>query len=120
MSSRACAIYKSLKKPDNYLYVEKQGDFSKVPAPLLQLLGTLEWVMDIDISPDSKLARAAAAQQCRQLEELKNNLQLPPKTYYRSATSSMYRAVSHRGRDPLISLINASRGALSSFTRCSY
>lgn len=81
MSSRACAIYKSLKKTDNYLYVEKQGDFSKVPAPLLQLLGTLEWVMDIDISPDRKLARADAAQVCRQLEEQGYYLQLPPKTY---------------------------------------
>lgn len=81
MQGGQCAIYKSLKKSDHYLYVEKQGDFSRVPAPLLQLLGSLEWVMDLELGPGRKLASADAAEVRRQLEEQGYYLQLPPKKF---------------------------------------
>lgn len=81
MQGCQCAIYKSLKKSDNYLYVEKQGDFSRVPAALLQLLGSLEWVMDLELGPGRKLARADTAEVRRQLEQQGYYLQLPPKKF---------------------------------------
>lgn len=80
-SSQACAVYKSLKKSDSYLYVEKEGEFARVPAPLLQMLGRLEFVMTLDVAPRRKLANADAAQVCRQLREQGYYLQLPPKTF---------------------------------------
>src|SRR3569832_2218328 len=57
--SQPCAIYKSLKKFDSYLYVEKEGEFARVPAPLLQMLGRLEFVMTIELTPRRKLAKEA-------------------------------------------------------------
>ncbi len=76
-----CTIYKSAKKDDTYLYIEKEGDFSGVPDSLLQLLGGLERVMELDLAPPRKLARADAEQVRAQLREQGYYLQMPPKTY---------------------------------------
>src|SRR3569833_3399430 len=76
-----CAIYKSFLFFVCYLYVEKEGEFARVPAPLLQMLGRLEFVMTIERTPRRKLANADAAQVCRQLREQGYYLQLPPKTF---------------------------------------
>src|SRR3569832_1820029 len=79
--SQPCAIYKSLKKFDSYLYVEKEGEFARVPAPLLQMLGRLEFVMTIELTPRRMLANADSSQVCLQLCEHGYFLQLPPKTF---------------------------------------
>ncbi len=50
-------IYKSLKKDELYLYLNKKDDFSKIPDSLLKSFGRLEFVMELDISPERKLAR---------------------------------------------------------------
>ncbi|MEK7322921.1 MAG: YcgL domain-containing protein [Pseudomonadota bacterium] len=76
-----CTIYKSAKKDDTYLYVEKEGDFSRVPDSLLQLLGGLEQVMELELTPLRKLARADVEQVRAQLREQGYYLQMPPKTY---------------------------------------
>lgn len=80
-ATQSCAIYKSHKKFDSYLYVEKEGDFTRVPPSLLQLLGRLEFVMTLELSPQRKLANADTAQVCRQLKEQGYYLQMPPKTF---------------------------------------
>ena len=51
-----CFIYKSLKKDYLYLYVTKKDDFSKVPDALFKHLGKMEFVMDLELSPQRKLA----------------------------------------------------------------
>lgn len=76
-----CTIYKSAKKDDTYLYVEKEGDFSRVPDSLLQLLGGLEQVMELELTLLRKLARADVEQVRAQLREQGYYLQMPPKTY---------------------------------------
>lgn len=75
----SCAIYKSLKKFDSYLYVEREGDFTRVPPALLQMLGRLDHVMTLELTPERKLANADVAQVRRQLSEQGYYLQLPPK-----------------------------------------
>jgi uncharacterized protein YcgL (UPF0745 family) len=55
-----CFIYKSLKKDYLYLYVVNKDDFSKVPEALLNSFGKMEFVMDIELSPERKLAREDA------------------------------------------------------------
>ncbi len=74
-----CVIYKGRKKADTYLYLEREGDFSRVPAPLLALLGPLEQVMALELTPDRVLARADAEQVRKQLREQGFYLQMPPK-----------------------------------------
>ena len=76
-----CTIYRSSKKDDTYLYVEKEDDFSRVPESLLKLLGALERVMDLEIAPERRLARADAEQVRAQLQTQGYYLQLPPKTF---------------------------------------
>lgn len=73
-----CAIYKSNKKADTYLYVQEEGDFSRVPPDLLSLLGRLDLVMTLELTPDRTLARADPEQVRQQLETPGYYLQLPP------------------------------------------
>ena len=59
-----CAIYKSRKKQDTYLYTATKDDFSRVPETLLKLIGELVHVMDLDLSPERKLAQEDTAEYC--------------------------------------------------------
>ncbi len=73
-----CAIYMSNKKADTYLYVQEKGNFSRVPADLLSLLGRLDLVMTLELTPDRTLARVDPEQVRQQLETRGYYLQLPP------------------------------------------
>ncbi|NIP72302.1 MAG: YcgL domain-containing protein [Gammaproteobacteria bacterium] len=73
-----CVVYRSARKADTYLFVECAGGFSKVPAELLQHLGRLERVMDLDLAARPKLARTDSATVERHLVEDGYYLQLPP------------------------------------------
>ncbi len=53
-----CWIYKGLKRPDSYLYLDREGDFAHVPKALLDLFGPLELVMQLELGPERRLARA--------------------------------------------------------------
>ncbi|MFQ5937499.1 MAG: YcgL domain-containing protein [Acidiferrobacterales bacterium] len=72
-----CAIYKSRRKADTYLYVEEESNFARVPASLLTLLGELEFVMTLELSPQRTLAQADPEEVRRQLREQGYYLQLP-------------------------------------------
>lgn len=76
-----CAIYKSNKKADTYLYIEREDDFSRVPDSLLRLLGNMELVIALDLTPDRQLAQADAGDVRKQLHETGYYLQLPPRAY---------------------------------------
>ena len=76
-----CSVYKSLKKVDTYLYVEPGEDFKRVPPALLDMLGKLEFVMDVDLDKRDKLAHADLQQVKAALTEQGYYLQLPPKAY---------------------------------------
>ena len=71
-------IYKGSLKADTYLYVERENDFSRVPKIVLDLLGSLELVMDIDLAKREKLARAEITEVIHKLMEQGFFLQLPP------------------------------------------
>lgn len=73
-----CVIYKSGRKPDTYLYVEKADDFTRVPQELLVRLGDLSSVMELELTPERNLVRAQAPEVIRQLQEQGYYLQLPP------------------------------------------
>ena len=73
-----CVIYKSLRKTDTYLFVEREDDFSRVPAGLLEALGKLELVMHLELNPERQLAQADANQVRQQVGERGFYLQLPP------------------------------------------
>jgi uncharacterized protein YcgL (UPF0745 family) len=73
-----CAIYKSARKAQTYLFVNKRDDFSSVPDGLMKTFGTPNLVTLINLDTKEKLAMA-------DLEKVKSNLiekgfylQLPP------------------------------------------
>jgi len=74
-----CFIYKSLKKDYLYLYIVKKDDFSKVPDALVNSLGKMEFVMDLMLSPERKLAREDVGKVIVNLKEQGFFVQLPPK-----------------------------------------
>jgi len=75
-----CAIYKGNKKIDHYLYVEREGDFSRVPQALLSLLGKLELVMTLELGPERKLLQADINQVRKELVEQGYYFQMPPRS----------------------------------------
>ncbi len=73
-------IYKGHKKPDSYLYIEDEDDFSRVPEELLAVLGRLELVMTLELTPQRKLIRADVTQVITALSEEGFYLQMPDKS----------------------------------------
>ena len=54
-------VYKSLRKPDTYVYLRKRDDFLVVPEAVRQPLGELAFVLEVALTPERRLARADAA-----------------------------------------------------------
>lgn len=73
-----CAIYKSYRRVNTYLYVQEENDLARVPQGLLSLLGRLELVMTLELTPERTLAQADPNDVRRQLQEQGYYLQLPP------------------------------------------
>lgn len=73
-----CAIYKSTRKQDTYLYLAAKDDFSRVPEPLLKMLGAPIHVMNLELTPERRLAREDVNEVMRCLSERGWFLQMPP------------------------------------------
>ncbi|MBL1260060.1 MAG: YcgL domain-containing protein [Thiotrichaceae bacterium] len=78
-----CAVYKSEKKSDYYVYLKRVDDeavdFSCIPDVLDKMLGNLEFVMDLELSEARKLARADVKEVIASLRGDGFYLQTPPK-----------------------------------------
>jgi uncharacterized protein YcgL (UPF0745 family) len=73
-----CQVFKSPRKQEMYLFVEKSRGLEQVPEALLASFGEPEERMVLVLTPDKKLARANTAEV---LDEIVNRgfyLQLPP------------------------------------------
>ena len=73
-----CFVYKGSRKPDAYLYIRREGNFSQVPESLLRLMGALQLVLSFDLTADSTLAQAPVKEVLEQLRDRSFYLQLPP------------------------------------------
>ncbi|MDH5299974.1 MAG: YcgL domain-containing protein [Gammaproteobacteria bacterium] len=74
-----CNIYKSLKKPDTYVFIDSDAKLEEVLPPTLKpILGILELAMVLDIYPEKKLARAPATEVLANIKKQGFHLQLPP------------------------------------------
>lgn len=76
-----CAIYKSGKKTDCYLFVEQEDSFERVPETLLKMLGALEHVMTIDLDERKKLSQADPVEVKKLIIEQGYFLQMPANDY---------------------------------------
>jgi uncharacterized protein YcgL (UPF0745 family) len=71
-------VYKSLKKADTYVYLAGRDDFARLPAPVRERLGSLQFVLDVALTPGRKLARVDADTVRDNLASRGFHLQMPP------------------------------------------
>ena len=72
-----CSIYKSLKKDNTYLYINKKDDFADVPAQLMSTFGKPQFVMVIKLEGRT-LALANVEKVKEALRTVGFYLQVPP------------------------------------------
>lgn len=73
-----CFVYASRRKPDTYVWLRQRNHFDLLPVPLLEQLGELHFVLDVDLTPERRLPREQAATVLASLQEQGWYLQLPP------------------------------------------
>lgn len=73
-----CCVYKSLRKQETFLFVLVEDDFSRVPEQLLEALGKLEKLIELELTPERQMARGKASHIINDLLEKGFHLQLPP------------------------------------------
>ena len=73
-----CYIYKSLKKADLYVYLDRKDDFSRLPEACFKLMGNLEYVMNLELTSERKLARENTDKVLKNLHEKGFFIQMPP------------------------------------------
>ena len=71
-------VYKSLKKADTYVYLAARDGFARLPEPLRAQLGNLQFVLDVELTPQRKLAREDVAVVREHLAARGFHLQFPP------------------------------------------
>ncbi|GGI73187.1 YcgL domain-containing protein [Shewanella hanedai] len=73
-----CAVYKSRRKLDSYLFVEKRNEFERVPEALLEMFGSPELVMMLPLMKRDHLGFADIEKVKTELAAKGYYLQLPP------------------------------------------
>lgn len=73
-----CAIYRSSKRDQTYLYVEKRDDFSRVPEALMRSFGQPQFAMTLLLDGRKRLVNADLDSVKQALAGQGYYLQLPP------------------------------------------
>ncbi|MDO8844984.1 YcgL domain-containing protein [Methylicorpusculum sp.] len=73
-----CFIYKSLKKDQLYLYLTQKDDFSTLPEALFQSVSPMQFVMELELTPERKLARENPEKVIENLNNKGFFIQMPP------------------------------------------
>ena len=73
-------IYRCSKKPDMYIYLAEEDDFSKVPKEIFNSLGIISFSMELEMHADRKLSKEYPEKVMENLNENGFHLQLPDET----------------------------------------
>ncbi len=73
-----CFVYRSRKRNNTYVYLSERDGFAVLPAELAAGLGTLEFALELELTPQRKLAVADAARVLQHLNEFGFHVQFPP------------------------------------------
>ena len=73
-----CFIYRSRKRNGTYIYLRERDAFSVLPPALADGLGVLEFALEIELTPERKLAIEDAVRVLRHLKEFGFHVQFPP------------------------------------------
>ncbi|MDX1452916.1 MAG: YcgL domain-containing protein [Oleiphilaceae bacterium] len=78
MTKRLCSVFKSSRKAEMYVYVDRKVGTTDLPEALLKVFGEPIHVMDLILTEEKKLARASAPEVLSSIEEQGFYLQMPP------------------------------------------
>ena len=73
-----CYVYKCSRRADTYLYLREREGFDLLPELLRKQLGELAFVLEVELSPQRRLAQADAGVVMAALAANGYYLQLPP------------------------------------------
>lgn len=73
-----CSVLRSSLKDFTYIYLAKDSEFDDLPIALKKVFGEPELVMELELTPDRKLAYEDIAQVIKNLAEQGYHLQMPP------------------------------------------
>ena len=73
-----CSVYKSSRKAEMYVYVDRKSGVEALPESLLSMCGEPSHVLDMVLTQDKKLARAEAQEVLAKIAEQGFYLQMPP------------------------------------------
>jgi uncharacterized protein YcgL (UPF0745 family) len=74
----SCWVYRSPRKQEMYLYLAEENRFDNVPGALLERFGQPMLVIELQLSPERKLAREDVLMVMSNLRTKGFHLQLPP------------------------------------------
>ena len=72
-----CFIYRCCLKPDMYIYLAEEDVFDNVPKEIFNSLGIVEFSMELNITPETRLAREDTETVIGNLKQHGFHLQLP-------------------------------------------
>ena len=72
-----CAVYKSQKKDETYVFIPTTTPLSDLPEDLLKVLGQADLVMTLTLTPEKKMARGTAEVVIKSIQEQGFYLQMP-------------------------------------------
>jgi len=78
MTQLSCKVYRCSKRDEMYLYVHEDKTIDDLPEELIKIVKELTHVMDLELSPERKLAREDVLLVIKNLEEKGFYLQMPP------------------------------------------
>jgi uncharacterized protein YcgL (UPF0745 family) len=76
-----CYIYRSSKKEELYLFLAEEDNFECVPDEVRKLFGVPKKAMELELTPQTKLARSKPAEVLVNLKERGFHFQMPPPTH---------------------------------------
>lgn len=71
-------VYKSLKKANTYVYLAKRDDWACLPEPLRTQFGALQFVLEVTLSAERKLAQENPEVVRQNLAARGFHIQFPP------------------------------------------
>lgn len=73
-----CFVYRSSKRNNTYVYLRERDAFAVLPADLAGGLGTLDFVMELELTPERRLATQDPKRVLQNLREFAFHVQFPP------------------------------------------
>ena len=71
-----CYIYRCTLKPDMYIYLAEEDNFENMPKEIFNTLGIVEFSMELELTPETKLAREDTQTVLNNLKEHGFHIQL--------------------------------------------